>query len=141
MSFHWRSRRIPRIGQRFWYGLQIALVLSIPLWAIAGLGLAWALQAAPASGIIVALLILVVGLELLLLRHMLQLFGTREGSSGQGRDGAAGVIAHYWTPAAKRTVALGTLSAAYLQYYYWDVMLQIESMHSVVVFVPSSRFI
>jgi hypothetical protein len=33
-------------------------------------------------------------------------------------------------------VALAALSIGYLQYYYLDVMVQIGSLHQVVIFVP-----
>ena len=37
---------------------------------------------------------------------------------------------------ARETLLLGSLLAAYLHYYYWDVKLQIVSLHQVQVLVP-----
>ena len=39
----------------------------------------------------------------------------------------------------RETLLLGCLLAAYLHYYYWDVRLQIASLHQVRVFVPVSN--
>jgi hypothetical protein len=36
----------------------------------------------------------------------------------------------------REALLLGLLSAAYLHYYYWDVSLQIASLHQVRIFVP-----
>lgn len=36
----------------------------------------------------------------------------------------------------REALLLGALAAAYLHYYYWEVELQIASLHAVKVFVP-----
>ena len=39
----------------------------------------------------------------------------------------------------RETLLLGCLLASYLHYYYWDVSLQIASLHETQVFVPVSK--
>ena len=39
----------------------------------------------------------------------------------------------------REMVLLGCLLVAYLQYYYWDVNLQIASLRELQVFVPASK--
>ena len=39
----------------------------------------------------------------------------------------------------RETLLLGCLLASFLQYYYWDVSLQIASLQKVHVFVPVSQ--
>ena len=39
----------------------------------------------------------------------------------------------------RETLLLGCLLASYLQYYFWDVNLQVASLQNVRVFVPVSQ--
>jgi hypothetical protein len=121
------------------HGLALALAFVIPVWVAIGLVLMWAFQTTPITRGESAVLMIAAALEVILLRNIL-----RTSSAAQrayrwiSRHGVAAVLVRPWHPAVKRSLALSAVSAAYLQYYFADVYLQIASMRSVTVFVPVS---
>lgn len=56
--------------------------------------------------------------------------------SGAELEARPGPRAHHYIQNRRHLVALAGLTIGFLQYYYLDVMVQIGSMSSVVVFVP-----
>jgi hypothetical protein len=127
-------------GQRgLVFGVVIALLISIPVWVAAGLALAWAFQVGPITQTQSALLMVAAAAELILLRYALRLSGVDAKFAHPAGRGPAVLHRGRWSPMARQTLMLSVLVASYLHYYFWDVHLQIASMHSVTVFVPSAR--
>lgn len=136
MKPDWRALRNPLRSPRFVYGLQFALLLSIPLWVVAWLVAIWAFQTTSFTAFEFVLLMLAAAGELYLLRRFLQTSEAKGGAPGLFRQRIAAAFGTPWPPLVTRSLALSALSAAYLQYYFWDVYLQIASLNTVVVFVP-----
>ena len=117
-------------------GLISALLLAIPIWAGLGLGLVFNVanrRLDMPEGIALAVAAVV---ELVLLQYAWRTLGWRFGlrpsfamaGVGPGRGSV-------W----RQSSLLFGIVGAYLHYYFWDVYLQIESMKSVVVFLPLTR--
>lgn len=119
---------------RFVHGLKVALLLSIPVWMIAGLTAILTLQDSPITAFECVALMCMAGAELLLLRHFMNSRAAPAQAPVQG--GILAKIGMPWPSMVKRSLALSAMSVAYLQYYYLDVQLQIAALHSVTVFVP-----
>jgi len=116
-----------------------ALVLAIPLWA--GIGVAFILLVLerPIGEAESTVLAIAAACEFLLLRHFRRTARTRAPDS----EPLARPVPAMRRPSpgralAKQSLALSALVGAYLQYYFWDVQLQIASLHSVTVFVAVS---
>lgn len=134
---HWHGDTLGRRGLAF--GVVLALLVAIPVWVAVGLALAWAYQVGPITQTQSALLMLAAAAELILLRYALRMSGVTAKLVDQAGAGLAAVRWRRWTPMARQTLALSVLVGAYLHYYFWDVQLQIASLHSVTVFVPVTR--
>jgi hypothetical protein len=68
--------------------------------------------------------------ELILLRYAWRMFRPRGLRELLARASAS-------APLLRQTAFLAGLVGAYLHYYFWDVQLQIASLHSLTVFVPA----
>jgi hypothetical protein len=130
------TARNPFHNQRFVFGLKVALLVSIPVWIAAGLAAILSVQTAPISLLEAFILLASAGAELLLLRQFLNSADVRDRRAELFRGRVGAILAAPWSEPVKLSLALGGLSAAYLQYYFWDVQLQIAALHSVTVFVP-----
>jgi len=134
-----QAQRDVESGRGSAYGLALALLIAIPFWVAVGLGLTWGLQGTPITQTQSALLMIAVALEVILLRYVLRASGAAQrGRMLIASHGVAVALMRPWPPLTKRTVALSALAGAYLQYYFLDVYLQIESMRSVTVFVAEA---
>ena len=122
------------------YGLALALLVAIPFWMAVGLALILAYQSGPITQSQSAVLVVAAVAELVLLQYVLRASGAPAGGLGEfaGRSVAV-VFRRRKDPLLRQAVMLSALSVAYLQYYFWDVYLQIESMNSVTVFLPVAR--
>ena len=113
-------------------GVVFATLLSIPLWAaIAAIAIAL-FQHGPLTTLQSASFAIAAAVEALLLRHVSRRRALK------ARIGE--VLSRRWLPADRRaflkqTALLGTLVAAYLHYYFWDVQLQIAQLPRVTVFI------
>jgi len=134
------SRTSPPGRRGLAHGLALALLVAIPFWAAVGLALVVAYQADPITQWQSALLVGAAIVELLLLRYVLRAPGALAGGLGQFAGRSAAVVFRRRPDALVRhTVMLSALAIAYLQFYFWDVYLQIESLNAVTVFIPVAR--
>ncbi len=117
-------------------GLAHGLLIALPIWIV--IGLAGADTLANAFGREAVSLALMAGMvgTVVLARRLLHAPLSQAIAVGRARfAGMAGSGAAF-RPLARQTIALSALAAAYLQYYFLDVKLQIASMQSVTYFVP-----
>jgi len=118
-------------------GVVNALLVAIPLWACIGTGIVLLYLERPLTGVEGVVLTFAAIVELILLRlsrrTLRPLIQYRELLA---RAGAGAPVARQ--PLLKQTALLTGLVGAYLHYYFWDVQLQIASLHSVTVFVPAA---
>jgi hypothetical protein len=121
------------------HGLVFALLIAVPLWAFIGMAVVLLLFERPLDETESTVLMIAVVGEFILLRHYLRT-APAEGPDSVPRARpmpAMHQVVHTRRPALLRqTLTLSALVAAYLQYYFWDVQLQIAALHSVTVFVP-----
>jgi hypothetical protein len=136
MTPDWRTLRNPLYNARFVHGLKVALLLSIPVWMVAGLTSILTLQNSPITALECVALMCLAAAELLLLRHFLNSRDAPARRAVPVQGSILATIGMPWSAMVKRSLALSGMSVAFLQYYYLDVQLQIASLHSVTVFVP-----
>lgn len=174
------------------HGLQVGLLIAIPLWILIGIALVSAFQKGPIGGAISAAFMLAVVCEALLARRTFKEFWSRlwrrwfpvfnrsawrnahrhiartrrtpvantsaisylEQISGRRITSVQDLLGVIGAPPAARpaavsrtgstserpstlrqTAAFASLAIAYLHYYFWDINLQIASLHSLTVFV------
>jgi len=120
-------------------GVVNALVLAIPLWA--GIGIAFILLVLqrPISEAESAALMIAAACEFFLLRHVLLRTAAARTPDSEplARPVPAMQRPSRRRPVLKQALTLSALAATYLQYYFWDVQLQIASLNSVTVFVAA----
>ena len=118
-------------------GVIYGLLISIPLWGCIGvLAVLFLLERPISEAETAALLFATIG-GYILVRRLVR--GIRVSWPNS-------VPASVPVPAVQRprsrpllfrqSLALSALAAAYLQYYFWEVQLQIAALNSVMVFVP-----
>lgn len=113
----------------------LACLISIPIWAGIALALILAFQEGPVTEVQGAAFAIAAAVELMLLRLAWRNSPlSRAFRTAPGR--ARAVAPRAGLGPMKRTGLLAGAVGAYLHYYYWDVQLQIASLHSVTVFVP-----
>jgi hypothetical protein len=114
------------------HGVVLGLLIAIPFWvciAVAGILL---LQDGPITEAESAALMIAAGVEAVLLRHAWRTYRPKV----RIREPLARAALAAWrSPTLKQTALLGGLVGAYLQYYFWDVQLQIASLNRVTVFI------
>lgn len=119
------------------YALVLALLLAVPLWVVVGLVLIWAFQATPITQTQSVVMFAALACELILLRYVLRTSGALVNlRQGFERHTAVLALKTPWNPLVKQSLTLLALVGAYMQYYMWEVLVQIESLNSVTVFVP-----
>jgi len=112
---------------------------GLVLGVLAGIVVILVVREAPITATESAILMIAAVCELMLLRHSLR----TSDAKARYRELLArfGLTARRTGPRpsiAKQSLVLSALVAAYLHYHFWDVQLQIASLHSVTVFVPVS---
>jgi len=112
---------------------------GLVLGVLAGIAVILVFQEAPITATESAILMIAAVCELILLSYSLRTVDAR----ARYREllARSGLTARRTGPRpsiAKQALVLSALVAAYLQYYFLDVHLQIASLHSVTVFVPAS---
>jgi len=119
------------------HGLAQVMLIAIPIGAAVWLALVLPRQAGPITQSQIMLLAFATVAELVLLQYVLRASRTVETGFAEltGR-GVAVVFERRRNPIVRHAAMLLALTLAYLQYYFVDVYLQIESMNSVVVFLP-----
>lgn len=120
------------------HGLAQAMLVAIPIGAAVWLALVLPQQAGPITQSQIMLLAFAAVAELLLLQYVLRASRTVETGFAEltGRGVAVVFERRRKNPILRHTAMLLALTLAYLQYYFVGVYLQIESMNSVVVFLP-----
>ena len=119
------------------HGLAQAMLVAIPIWVAVWLALVLPQQVGPITQSQLMLLAFAAVTELVLLRYLLRASRTvRTGRAELTGRGVAVVFERRRNPILRQSAMLLALTVAYLQYYFLDVVLQIESMSSVVVFLP-----
>lgn len=141
-------------------GLANGLLISIPLWVLIGIVLVTFFMQGPLNETASVVFMIAAVCEAILARHALRAYrgrsedGPRDHPESTARTQASFVnrvlrrgaaaaahgtprrVAHGNRPRLRQAGAFGALAIAYLQYYFWDVNLQIASLNSVTVFVP-----
>jgi hypothetical protein len=138
MQRHPDRQQGPVDARKFVQGLLIGLATAIPLWAALGIAGILFFQEVPIRGYQSAALMIAAIVEVFLLRYVWRTLRPalwlRQAAAATATAARALTLPR---PALKRTMLLAGLVGAYLHYYYWDVHLQIASLRSVTVFVPS----
>jgi len=124
-------------GLKQFQGLVSGVLLSIPLWICIGVVIAVFFQNDSISKLQSAILFVAAAAEFILLRRFWRATYPRTAYRAPPvRAGTATPAPRI--PHLKQTFLLLGLVGAYLHYYFWDVQLQIASMHSVTVFVQAT---
>jgi hypothetical protein len=120
-------------------GVANGLALAIPLWAGIGIGFILLVLERPISEAESTVLMIAGACEFILLRHVLLRSAESRAPDSEplARPVPATQRARPRRPILRQALTLSALAAAYLQYYYWDVQLQIASLNSVTVFVAA----
>jgi hypothetical protein len=136
MQRHPNCQEEPLDGRQFVQGLLVGLATAIPLWAVLAIAGLLFFQEGPVRGYQSAALMIAAIVEVFLLRYVWRTLrpGLWLRLAASATAASASTLPR---PALKRTMLLAGLAGAYLHYYYWDVHLQIASLRSVTVFVPS----
>ena len=112
---------------------------GLVLGVLAGIVVILVVREAPITATESAILMIAAVCEFMLLRHSLRTVDAR--ARYRKLLARFGLTTRRTGPRpsiAKQALVLSALAAAYLQYYFLDVHLQIASLHSVTVFVPAS---
>jgi len=138
----WHLRRRERcdagVGPGIGRGLLNALLIAVPLWVVLGVALNLEFMRRPMDESTSAALMLAFALETMLLRAYARALWTRglqhvAAKYPPSRQALPGGLTN---ALFKRTLALSALVGSYLQYYFWEVNLQIASLNSLTVFLP-----